>query len=537
MGGLLLRIKNWWETADRTQRAVTAFGSLFLVLLLAGTFYFASKPHMAIVFSNLDSAEVGTVSDEIQKMGIPVEYDVQGNVQVPSDKVAEVKAKLAMSGKLPAAGHEAGMSLKDMNPLSTPAVEQVRLQKIAEENLAESIQAIHGVDKADVHLSLGDKSPFADESKPPTASVLLHLTPDAMFTQDQGHAVAMLVANSVSGLSPSNVVILDDKGQPIFDGTSTSSEGGVASEKIQQEIAETNRRERELQGALDQTFGRGTTLVKVNLELDYDKTEIDKDLHPQSNAIEAEHKTQEVMNGDNAGSPSGLGGMISNLAPAATGAPKTPPPAESGKSYTGTTSEREYVPDEIKVKTDPAVGTLKSMAITALVNSNASGNTPAPSPTAVEQFLQGYMKPWDGNKAFSYTVTPTAFDTTTQNVAENAQKDTATRERIQQGISLLPVAALLVVGFLVMRSLGKAVKPLPLPALPSGQYLALQAPHDEALVSTSPEALAAIGEPAAEIGAIQERLNLPLEQIKKMSDEKSENVAMLMKTWMLEDHR
>jgi flagellar biosynthesis/type III secretory pathway M-ring protein FliF/YscJ len=32
-------------------------------------------------------------------------------------------------------------------------------------------------------------------------------------------------------------------------------------------------------------------------------------------------------------------------------------------------------------------------------------------------------------------------------------------------------------------------------------------------------------------------LNLPLEQIKRMSDEKSENVAMLMKSWIMEDHK
>lgn len=44
MGGLLLRLRTWWETADRTQKVVTLFGSAFLVMLLAGSFYFATRP-------------------------------------------------------------------------------------------------------------------------------------------------------------------------------------------------------------------------------------------------------------------------------------------------------------------------------------------------------------------------------------------------------------------------------------------------------------------------------------------------------------
>src|SRR2546423_4000005 len=105
MAGLLIRIRTWWETADRTQKAITVFGSAFLVLLLVGTFYFASKPHLAIAFSGLTSQEVGSVTDEVQKLGIPVEFDLAGNVQVPSEKVAEVRAKLALAGKLPTSGH------------------------------------------------------------------------------------------------------------------------------------------------------------------------------------------------------------------------------------------------------------------------------------------------------------------------------------------------------------------------------------------------------------------------------------------------
>src|SRR5579862_6951954 len=115
MGGLILRLKTWWEVADRTQRMVAIFGSAFLVALLVGTFLFASRPKMALAFSNLDPEDTGTVAQEIETMGIRCDYDSQGNVQVPSDKVAQVKATLAMKGKLPKPGKSgAGAALNNM---------------------------------------------------------------------------------------------------------------------------------------------------------------------------------------------------------------------------------------------------------------------------------------------------------------------------------------------------------------------------------------------------------------------------------------
>ena len=40
-----------------------------------------------------------------------------------------------------------------------------------------------------------------------------------------------------------------------------------------------------------------------------------------------------------------------------------------------------------------------------------------------------------------------------------------------------------------------------------------------------------------EIRPIKDRLNIPLEQIKKMAEEKPEIVAMLVKSWLLEEGR
>src|SRR5688572_12422907 len=138
MAGILLKLRTWWEVADRTQRAVTLFGGGFLLLLLIGTFYFASRPKMEMAFGGLTPAEQGSIVEEVQKMGIPVEFDLAGNVLVPSSKVSEVKMKLANAGKLPSAAHWGYTDLEKMTIMTTPRVERERLKSIMEGELAKT---------------------------------------------------------------------------------------------------------------------------------------------------------------------------------------------------------------------------------------------------------------------------------------------------------------------------------------------------------------------------------------------------------------
>ena len=66
----------------------------------------------------------------------------------------------------------------------------------------------------------------------------------------------------------------------------------------------------------------------------------------------------------------------------------------------------------------------------------------------------------------------------------------------------------------------------------------------EALASTEPELAAALAEMGIEnidetvdVESIRQRIDLPLEQIKKMGKQKPQAVAMLLKTWLMEERR
>jgi flagellar M-ring protein FliF len=558
MSALLLRLRTWWETADRTQRVVTIFGSAFLVLLIGGTFYFASRPKMAMLFGGLSPADAGSIVGEIQKMGVPVEQDLQGNVYVPSSKLAEVQSKIAMTGKLPATGHTGNEELAKLGMMTTPTVERERLKTILEGELARSIEAIEGVGRARVHINLGERSAFASESKPATASVFLQEKNLSAVGPDQARAIAMMVARGTPNLELNNVFVVDSTGRSLFDGTRNEGAGNEANEKLSAEISEAQRRERELQATFDAAFGAGSTVVKVNLAMDFNRETINQtNVTPNKNPIFAETKTETVKDQNGVPQAGAVAGAATNT-PGSTDAATNANTADN--AYGGTQDRKEFPYNTTQKHTEKAIGDIQRMSIAVLVNKDKIQDA-----EAVRGFLTNYLAAFPGAKG---EITEANFDKTREQEATKSAAAVKSQDQMQQVFSLLPVAALVIVAFIVLRSFAKAAKAqnVMVTALPNGTLVAGQAivaggpalsrEESEAralVIQEEGERVKAGGLPAGngsagfsfaedededpEIRAIKERLNVPLEQIKKMSADRPEAVAMLLKSWMLDERR
>ena len=57
-----------------------------------------------------------------------------------------------------------------------------------------------------MHLAIPQKDVFTDEQQPATASVLVQTNPGSTLAPEQVQAVVHLVASSIDGLDPDNVV-------------------------------------------------------------------------------------------------------------------------------------------------------------------------------------------------------------------------------------------------------------------------------------------------------------------------------------------
>ena len=211
----------------------------------------------------------------------------------------------------------------------------------------------------------------------------------------------------------------------------------------------------------------------MNSQIDSTKPEVGSD--PVS-----EETAKETM-----GASGSAGSSASGLGANATGGAPTSVDTPGGKGYGSEQGAKQYPLGSTHTETKKALGELKSMSIAVLANSSKNIDV-----ASVETYLKGYVGGKGADPNFSVSVTPVKFDETAEKMAKTSADAASSSARMQQMLSIVPVLALLVVGFMVVKSIGKAAKGSPnvlIGALSGGQMVGLgggrSAGHGSAIVS------------------------------------------------------
>lgn len=136
-----------------------------------------------------------------------------GQVLVREDQIA--RARMLLSAKGVQAEAPAGYELFDKEePLGTSQfVQDVRLKRSMEGELARSVMTMKGVEMARVHLALQENSSFVVSKRDPAkASVMLQVAPGYKLKPEQVSAIVNLVSSSVPQLAAKDVSVVDQHG-------------------------------------------------------------------------------------------------------------------------------------------------------------------------------------------------------------------------------------------------------------------------------------------------------------------------------------
>jgi len=187
-------------------------GAAALVALLAVAALWLRGPDYKVLFANLEDRDGGAVVAALTQMQVPYQFSDHGAaILVPADKVHMARLQLAEQG-LPKTG-QVGFEVFDNTRFGASQFnEQVSYQRGLEGELATSIETLHSVQKARVHLALPRETLFVRERRAPTASVLLTLYPGRMLNPNQVASITWLVSSSVPGLDVEHVSVVDQNG-------------------------------------------------------------------------------------------------------------------------------------------------------------------------------------------------------------------------------------------------------------------------------------------------------------------------------------
>ncbi len=250
-------------------------GMLFLGVI--GFFIFVvgklTTPSTKMLYSGLDSGDSQKIASQIQSMGVVYELKQNGSqIFVDANKFDQVLIKLADQG-LPGGGTIGYEIFDDQETLgSTNFMQNVNLARALEGELARTIQTITSVRSARVHLVLPKRELFSREKQEPSASVVLTMKGAQRLSTEQVNAVQHLIATAVSGLSPSHISVIDNKGKLLAAGAEDSDPtSGLAAKADDRRRAYENRMARIIEELLERTVGFGKVRAEVTAVMDFDR--------------------------------------------------------------------------------------------------------------------------------------------------------------------------------------------------------------------------------------------------------------------------
>ena len=530
------RLKTWWTTAERQQRIVTLAGIGALVLLLVGTAIFVTRTRYATLVENLTDTQQSEVVDALAAVSIPAQYSRRGTVEVPEDMVLTARLKLASAGKLPEGAMHPDFKELANGTFEDPKVMEARLKAVQEGEIARTLEAMEGVASARVIVTRPENRLFATEQKAPTASVTLVEDGRGTLTRENGRTIANLVCASVEGLKPDGVVVVSNTLGKLWDGH--DGEGGGSKWDLDTKVA--RDMEAKIQQALDVPFGMGNTKVIVRADVNTDESqEHVRQVDPTGKPIASQVGSESM---DRAGRiASGPAGTASNTETRALASP--PADADGKGKYERKDAVKQFDANETVRDTVRGSGNLRELAITVIANSDKISDA-----TKVKEIVDGVMGgriELDANGApvrnqpFTTSVTSVKFDGSADLAAKEAADRAASQQRMQQILSLLPIGAILVVALLVAKQVGRISKAV----LPAPAEMDVEPTEEEPGVLAEdggPDALPAPGEdgaaseePSLMLEPFLGPVNVPLESLKKMAEERPELVATLIKSVML----
>ncbi|MBV8638442.1 MAG: hypothetical protein JO322_10175 [Candidatus Eremiobacteraeota bacterium] len=212
----------------------------------------ANPPRAALFAQPLHPEQLTEVEDRLAQWNVAFTPSGQ-NVVVDAGHRNDILLRLSLAGVPHAHVATTGEALANVGVLTPQAVVDAQTRTGLAGDIELALRSVNGVDDARVIIAPGKVAEFADQgSADATASVRLQLHPGAHLSRTSVAGIRSFVAAAVTGLDPSHVTILDDRGLALS-ADSSESEDATALQTS-------------LQTALDDALGTGVAIVRVHAE-------------------------------------------------------------------------------------------------------------------------------------------------------------------------------------------------------------------------------------------------------------------------------
>jgi len=360
---LINGFKEFYKTLPAARRTLLFVTASAIVAGIIFIFNWAGGQTYTVLYQDLGQEDSTRVMRLLRDKNIPYQVADGGKkIMIPPESVYDVRLETSSLG-MPAVG-VIGYEVFDSESFGTTSfVQKVNQKRALEGELMRTINHIRGVKRSRIHLAVPEKSTFIEETKSPSASVVLELKPGFIPNESQVLGISHLVASAVPGLDPERVVVVSESGKRLSKNFLDAA-SAEASSRIEMQLKVDKEIESKIEAILGKVVGEGAIIAKVHSELDFDQTtQQEKLVDNENKAVMSQVKDENKLVGQRP-SPQGVPGARSNI-PGEVAQGETPQVRQDINKSLETTNYA--IPETVKV-TKKQVGGFKRLSVAVMID-------------------------------------------------------------------------------------------------------------------------------------------------------------------------
>ncbi len=361
--------KSYYSELSKNQKIVRISILVVVVLVLAFSIFMLTRTNYAVLGSGFSTEESAKITQKLSEVGI--DWKTENNattVLVPEDVIDSARMQLSLAGF---SGPQIFTYDDLLGKLSITMDQETKNQlmlKAKEGSMERALISLENVENAIVSLYVKKSSTFLNlEDDVSKASVVLTLKDSSAITKEQVSGIVSLISDSVRGLNPGNITIIDQSGVRLNKRVEEGDDNYDMSAQDDLKVLTERRINKELENFLSNIYGDGNVKVNTSVKLDFNArvSEIVKFSPPVEGAtqglVRSSNELKERVNNEkNGGAP----GTDSN----ATDTPQYPTGNIGEKDYEKSQNILNFELNKTVEKLEKAKGQIVDISVAVIVN-------------------------------------------------------------------------------------------------------------------------------------------------------------------------
>ena len=378
---LLAQMRAIWSQLGASQKMSVLAATFVLVAGLAALSFWSSRADYGLLYGGLSDSEASKVISALDDEKVSYKTG-NGSIYVPSDKIYTLRMELA--GKGIPSGDGVGFEIFDKANFGiSDFVQHANYVRAVEGELARTISQLDEVQAARVMIVQPENRLLLDKDTYATASVFVRVRGNSELSQQSINSIRFLVANSVEGLKPNHVAVVDNLGNVLAENTDDGSLTGLTDTQLAARRNLEQYLSKKAQDMLEKVVGPGQAIVRVSADINYDTlTQTEEKYDPDGQVVRTETKNDEINDSTTTATTTAPVGVSSNVSTnETTQAGSSSNPVNNTQNHK-TTSTTEYEIGKTTSSTMQAAGGIKRLTASVSVAEQMDGTGADRKPVA-----------------------------------------------------------------------------------------------------------------------------------------------------------